>query len=356
MPRLKVTFRGLVLALILAALPVMGPAAPVPEIAAIANQVQGANSTPAIDSFQDFLGSLPVNYGDQRGWSGTTPQPHLLAARTTIYNHLSALLTPYGGAVSYQNFTYYGYPGRNIVGVLPGRDPGNTQQYVLGAHYDAVNNPGVSDNASGVAGVLEAARVLSRYAFNATLVFIAFDLEEKGLWGSSVYASAAKSRGDNIQGMISLDMIVYNHVQNNRVEICRGYDANSTPLMNELALVYADYTPLTPNPRPNVWGSDHNSFADEGYPAVLVIEELTPSNTPRNPYYHQSTDFYLDSNGLPNLYGGLEYIDFDYAEEMTRGAVAWMAGEAGLVPVPAACLLFATGIAGLWGWRRLRGR
>jgi hypothetical protein len=127
-------------------------------------------------------------------------------------------------------------------------------------------------------------------------------------------------------------------------------------LLNELAQIYTDYTTLSSNKRTNIWGSDHSSFSGQGYPAVLVIEELTDSNYPRNPYYHTANDYYLDSGGQPNQYGGQDYIDFDYAEEMTRGAVAWMAGEAGLVPLPAAWLLLATGLVGLWGWRRWQGR
>src|SRR5262249_30181495 len=82
----------------------------------------------------------------------------------------------------------------NIVAVLPGKTMPETQ-IVIGAHYDSsVFNrddpnapaPGACDDASGTAAVLELARVMSRYEFNKTLVFIAFDGEEQGLVGSSL--------------------------------------------------------------------------------------------------------------------------------------------------------------------------
>lgn len=342
-----------VLALLLGWGPAVALATPSPAVMAIVSQVQGTNLTPQTDSFQDFFATLPVNQGDQRGYSGTSPQPDLLAARTTIYDRLSALLTPVGGSVSYQSFTQSGYTGYNIVGVLPGYGAGSTQQYILGAHYDAVQNPGASDNGSGVAGVLEAAYVLSRYQFQSSLYFIAFDLEEKGLWGSNNYAALAKAANADIKGMISLDMIAYNYLQHNLAEICISSGEPSTALQNQVDQAYADYTSLSTNLRSGITGSDHSPFAGQGYPGVLVIEELQANGAPTNPYYHQPTDYYLDSNDQPNTYNGLPYIDFAYAEQMTRGAVGWIAGEAILVPEPATILLFGPAAFWMW-WRRRR--
>lgn len=76
-----------------------------------------------------------------------------------------------------------------------------------GPYDTAPGSPGAWDNASGVAGVLEAARVLSHCHFEATLVFIAFDREEEGRKGSD--ACAEEHRNDSIRGVICLDEIAY---------------------------------------------------------------------------------------------------------------------------------------------------
>jgi leucyl aminopeptidase len=235
--------------------------------------------------------------------------------------------------VSYQDFSQSGYAGRNIVGVLPGQDPGNTRQYVIGAHYDSAGNPGADDNASGVAGMLEAAYVLSQHQFASTLVFVVFDLEEEGLWGSQAYVAAAQNNHDNIQGMVSMDMIAFNNPANpNTVEICRAYD-NGAAFQNEVSQAFDDYTTLnlTVNPVNSPY-SDHASFSANGYPAALVIDDLN-GTYPSNPYYHTANDFYLN-NGSPQQYAGLDYINLDYAADLTRGVVAWAADEGGLSNAP----------------------
>jgi hypothetical protein len=333
-------------------------ATPAADIIDIVNQVQAENLTPSLDSYRDFFTLLPVNSGVQRGYSGPQAQPDLLAARSTIYQALTDLLGPAGGTVSYQDFTQSGYAGRNIVGVLPGQDPGNTRQYVIGAHYDSVGNPGADDNASGVAGMLEAAYVLSQHQFASTLVFVAFDLEEEGLWGSQVYAAAAQNNHDNIQGMVSMDMIAFNNPANpNTAEICRAYD-NGVIIQNEVYQAFGDYTTLnlTLNPATIVY-SDHGPFSDYGYPAALVIDDLDGNNNPTNPYYHTANDFYLN-NGTPQQYGGLAYLDLDYAADLTRGVVAWAADEGGLSNAPESGktgLLLGSGWLAMAALRRLTG-
>jgi Zn-dependent M28 family amino/carboxypeptidase len=62
--------------------------------------------------------------------------------------------------------------------------------YVVDAHYDGVSiSPGADDNGTGVVGVLEAMRILSKYSTNKTIRYALFDLEELGLVGSNVYLS-----------------------------------------------------------------------------------------------------------------------------------------------------------------------
>jgi Peptidase family M28 len=116
----------------------------------------------------------------------------------------------------------------NVVAVLPGiGEP--ERKVMVSAHYDSIDMiyktdssgkrvldaeatvaavaPGVTDDGSGIAAVLELARVMSQYQFRKTIVFIAFAGEEYGLLGSAAYAEAAKARGEIIEGVFNNDII-----------------------------------------------------------------------------------------------------------------------------------------------------
>ena len=116
----------------------------------------------------------------------------------------------------------------NVIAVLPGSSEPERRLIVSG-HYDSMNMifktdaagkrvldaeataaavaPGVTDDGSGTAAVLELARVMSRQTFRKTIIFIAFAGEEYGLLGSSTYAEGAKIRGNNIEGVLNNDII-----------------------------------------------------------------------------------------------------------------------------------------------------
>jgi Zn-dependent M28 family amino/carboxypeptidase len=97
--------------------------------------------------------------------------------------------------------------GVNVIGVRPGtRVP--AEQVFLSAHYDSVTNcPGADDNGSGVAGVLEAARVLSLQPHDRTIVVACWDEEERGLIGSRAYVTRAAAAGDQIVASFVFEMI-----------------------------------------------------------------------------------------------------------------------------------------------------
>ncbi len=103
---------------------------------------------------------------------------------------------------------FYG-GGVNVIGVLPGTARPD-EHVVLAAHYDTeFECNGADDNASGVAGVLEAARVLGARRFERTLVFACFDAEEYTFRGSIDYVLRAQTPQPDIRGMIALEMIGY---------------------------------------------------------------------------------------------------------------------------------------------------
>jgi len=272
-------------------------------------------------------GILYTHLGDNRDIGGAQ---HDLA-RTNILNTFTSLgLNAYLFPFSYGGNTYY-----DVVGVKPGVWNPSTV-YIVGSHYDSVNNPGADDNASGTAGVLEAARVLSRYPFSATLVFIAFDREEQWLIGSQAYANA--HAGDSIQGMISLDMIAYNPAGATHDQALLY--GRTAPIQNALADSLLQYGAITATGAGILDASDHAPFEWNGKPATLLIEGAVWSN----PNYHRAADS-VDT---------LDYIDYDYATRMTRGTVGYLAAQAGYAPEPNCVVLLIVMMAGRRAWRGRR--
>ena len=98
--------------------------------------------------------------------------------------------------------------GDNVVATLPGTDPSSDEVYVLVAHYDTwPGAPGANDDSSGVAAILAAARFMSRYSFNHTVIFLVVSGEEEGLHGARAYAEEAIGNGDNIVAAVSVEML-----------------------------------------------------------------------------------------------------------------------------------------------------
>jgi Zn-dependent M28 family amino/carboxypeptidase len=105
--------------------------------------------------------------------------------------------------------------GVNVIGVLQGaRVP--AERVVISAHYDSVTScPGADDNGSGVAGVLEAARVLALQPHDRTIVVACWDEEERGLIGSRAYVTRAAAAGDQIVASFVFEMIGFKSTEPN---------------------------------------------------------------------------------------------------------------------------------------------
>jgi len=211
----------------------------------------------------------------------------------------------------------------NVEAVLPGTE--SPEIILITAHLDSVAQgvrssgiaPGADDNASGSAGVLEAARVLSQYKFKRSIYFVLFTGEEQGLVGSRAYAGRLKREGANIVGVFNMDMIGYDSDGNGVFEI-QAPDEDSYQLGQLLISINNRYdlrlAPEVPDQAPP-W-SDHASFARQGYPAVLIIEDTELGETEDfNPYYHTTGDT-------------LEALNLSYARRIVQaivGAVAQLA-------------------------------
>ncbi len=244
---------------------------------------------------------LYTHAGDNRGFG---------AEHDPARDNIQATFESFGLDVYLDPFLYYGVTYYNVVATLPGTVYPE-EQYIIGAHYDSVDNPGADDNGSGTAGVMEIARVLSQYEFEATIIFIAFDREEQGLIGSDAYAG--EHENDDIRGMISMDMIAYN----SGAESVDLYGrSGSNPLKSALGDAVETYGEgLSYVIEGRFDASDHAPFEWRGFQACLIIEDWG------NPYYHTQND----NVDMPN------YIDYEYAKRITRSVAGWLIGAAGLI-------------------------
>ncbi len=268
-------------------------------------------------SYQHFLDDMLFTHdGNNRGY-GADHDP----ARQNIFDHFESL----GLETSLFPFQYNGNTYYNVVGVHRGFLRPD-EIYIVGSHYDSVNNPGADDNGSGTAGVMEAARVLASHRFEATIVFICFDREEQGLKGSQAYAVAHAN--DDIRGMISADMIAFNPNGVNRAAVYGS--TNSNPCKQALADCLTLYGGIEPIQYGAMDRSDHAPFEWQGWQAALLIENEWGSNPN---YHHQS-----DSVDTPN------YIDYEFAANMTRSVLGWLALSA--TPLDAVLTGPTPGIAG----------
>lgn len=223
--------------------------------------------------------------------------------------------------VSVADTPYNRRPLRNVVATLLGTID-TTKQIILGAHLDCSASrmpstvwpaqwknatvPGADDNATGVAVILELARLLSDPSFGCsnayTIKFVAFNAEESvppygsriSHPGSAWYAVRAKARGDQILGMMSIDMIGFNKSYSYTNVV-----ANSASQTLGASITTANQTygiGLLTNSAPfaSATFSDHNEFWTQGYPAICLIEYNPPWNSGTyyvaNPYYHTSYD------------------------------------------------------------------
>ena len=129
-----------------------------------------------------------------------------------VLAYIAANLEEAGAAIRLHEYDYAGQTWHNLVATVPADaslDPGEPH-LVVGSHIDSVAaGPGADDNASGVAAVMEAARVLAGAGLSTRVDFVFFTLEERGCIGSSNYAADASAAGETIEAMIAVDMVAF---------------------------------------------------------------------------------------------------------------------------------------------------
>ncbi len=186
----------------------------------------------------------------------------------------------YGLTVAYEDFvTDNGLLALNVVAELPGNDP--SQVYVIMGHFDSMNSagdnsvaPGADDNATGIAGMLEIARILAGYELEHPVIFFATNVEEVGLQGVQAFASRAAKSGQTITGAFNLDAIGSPY---QGTQIILNADRNALGMRDLLIEVNDAYGLeqdfLLPKDATDVV-SDDTVMRDWGFPTVLVAREL----------------------------------------------------------------------------------
>lgn len=216
-----------------------------------------------------------------------------------------------GGRVTEQRYRLGGLTWRNVRIRFGSR---RGARIIVGAHYDAFGDlPGADDNASGVAGLLELARLLGRNPPAAPVELVAFALEEPPIFrtpgmGSVRHVAALKTRRVAVRAMLCLEMIGYfsDREDSQRFPLpgkvsapaSRGDfiavvgDPASVDLNGQVTAAMRGATPLpveslqAPRSVPGVECSDHFPYWDAGYPAVMITD--TADN--RNLAYHTAED------------------------------------------------------------------
>lgn len=217
-----------------------------------------------------------------------------LAAKFVEFGYDSVYIDTFGTSIVTLEDTCFNVVAYKIGTILP------DHHIILGAHRDAVAvSPGADDNGSGVAAVLEAARILKDYETYSTIVFILFDAEELGLLGSWAYADEAVARGDSIIYMLNLDMIGAEG-NSGQANIHYGSEMTYTDLWAALAdslvglsAVYAGTSTR----------SDHYPFIQNGYEASFIIEYNF------SPVYHTEQD-------------STTYMNFKYLTRIAKASLA----------------------------------
>lgn len=324
-------------------------AAPQPAVQAVVDQVsQGQYTTyqVAVESMGlGLYGGPSYNMGYRNRDSTGAGSLGNQEARLYLQETLAAM----GLTVSTQGIYH------NVVGELPGLT--NPDQIIIvGAHYDHIagDRPGGDDNASGTAGVLEAARVLSQYPFGATIRFVGFNAEERGLLGSKDYVNNHVVPNDeNIIAMLNMDMILrpgWDSDPNAVIDLDLGTrtgHATSVALAGDFRQAAADYalSLVVDATTFNVHGgSDQDPFVTAGYPAILLIENTASEIWGgANAYYHTYHDA---SDRLANdpLNPSNVVYDYPFATDVVRAVVGLVATKAILVPEPGSA---ATAMIGL---------
>jgi hypothetical protein len=310
------------------------------------------------DSLRSYITKL-VGFGTRNTMSTqSNPKRGIGAARQWVLNRFIEFAKESDGRLTaFIDTTIYKKDGHrvdrdivlgNVVARLSGTDPNDDRVFIISGHLDNMRTnvmdstgdaPGADDDGSGTAAVLECARIMSKYSFPATIIFVAVSGEEQGLLGSTYMAEKAKKENWDIEGVLNNDIMGSNNssetniINNTKVRVFSeafsvldtgkaestirslglendGKARQLARYVKDVAERYVDNLDVVMIYRNDRFlrGGDHLPYVQRGYAAVRITE--MDEN-----FYRQHQDVRME-NGIQ--YGDLpEYIDFEYLRKNT---------------------------------------
>lgn len=348
-----------------------------PQIARLVSEIDARNIERTIRKL--------VSFGTRNTLSEQNyPNRGIGAARDWLYGEFEKIAAASGGRLTIEKQAFEQAKAArvpqptmltNIIATLKGTQAESINRvYVVSGHYDSMctsptdakcDAPGANDDASGTAAVLELARVMSKYKFDATIIFMTVPGEEQGLLGSTHFAEEAKKNSMDIEAMFTNDIIGSSIGGNGKRDahtvrvFSEGVPSNETQqeamtrrsvggendsASRQLARFIKEsgerYVPGM-----KVWmiyrrdrygrGGDHQPFLERGYAAVRFTE-------PNEDYHHQHQNVRVE-NGIQ--YGDLpQFDDFNYIADVARVNAASLAALA-LAPARPKNLMVNTGLS-----------
>lgn len=327
------------------------------------------------DSLRSYIISM-VSFGTRNTLSTQTdPRRGIGAARNWVLHKFNEFARSSGGRLTAFIDTTTLRPDKrridspvvlgNVVATLKGADTSDKRIFLISGHLDNMRSsvmdrtgdaPGANDDASGVAAVIECARIMSKRNFPATVIFIAVSGEEQGLLGAYFMAGKAKDENRNIEAVLNNDIMGSNNssetniIENTKIRVfSEGLPAFETEknakMIRQLGLEndgrsrqlaryvketgerYVDNLDIVMIYRNDRFlrGGDHTPYVENGYAAVRITEM-------NENYYHQHQDVRKE-NGIQ--YGDLvEFMDFEYLRKNTAMNLSSLANLAKAPAIP----------------------
>lgn len=272
-----------------------------------------------------------VVYLSQKSVSRSADYPENLEK---VANYISRELSLSSNDVSLQKFSVDSKEYANVIATF---GPDSSEVIIIGAHYDAYSElPGADDNASGVSGMIELAKLLATLDLNLQVQLVAYTLEEPPFFASKnmgSYIHAASIKDQNVKIMISLEMIgyfsdemnsqtypmklmdIFYPNQGNFIAIVDSLTTNNAVDLKAAINKYTDLPAYSINAPKAVTGvdfSDHRNYWSFGFPAIMI----TDTSFYRNKAYHTAEDTYdrLNYDSMAKVVFGL----FMYIKELNE--------------------------------------
>ncbi len=327
------------------------------------------------DSLRSYIQTM-VNFGTRNTLSTQTDKKRGIgAARMYVLNKMNEFAALSNGRLSATIDTTTLQPDKrrvdttlllgNVVATLKGTDPTDNRIFIISGHLDAMRTnvmdrvgdaPGANDDASGVAAVMECARIMSKRNFGATIIFMAVSGEEQGLLGSNYMATKARKENLNIEAVLNNDIMgsnnsnETNNINNTQVRVFSegmpayeleknaknirqlglendGKSRQLARYVKEIGERYVDNLEIKMVYRNDRFlrGGDHTPFVENGFTAVRITE--------MNENYTRQHQNVRIENGIQ--YGDLiEFIDFEYLRKNTGMNLSTLANLAKAPAMP----------------------